>query len=215
MDGQSRPQLVVADAATIVLNLRSNMPKTKKAKTDKKQSKVGFIRSVPASMPVAEVVAKAKDQGMKIAETYVHWARWQSKRAAKKKSSKAKLTAAAKPTTRTAKPQSKAAFIRTFPASVRAKEVVAKARATGITIHVNQVYKVRGSRKMTTTKTKVTKLAARTARTPRNGASVPSPVTTRSSAEDLLRAIAAEIGLGLAVGILAEERAKIRAVIGA
>jgi hypothetical protein len=119
------------------------------------QSKVGFIRSLPPSMPVAQVVSKAKAQGLKIPESYVHWARWQSKSAAKKK-----------------------------------------------------------VRKATATVTKVTKLAARRATSPRKGASVVRPITTTSSAEDLLRAVAAEIGLGRAVGILTDERAKLRAVIG-
>jgi hypothetical protein len=44
------------------------------------------------------------------------------------------------------------------------------------------------------------------------GASVTSPATT-SSAEDLLRAVAAELGLGRAVEILEGERARVRAVL--
>jgi hypothetical protein len=39
-------------------------------------------------------------------------------------------------------------------------------------------------------------------------------VTTASSTETLLKAVAAEIGLGRAMEILAGERARVRAVIG-
>jgi hypothetical protein len=44
------------------------------------------------------------------------------------------------------------------------------------------------------------------------GASVAVPTTT-SSAEDLLRAVAAELGLGRAVEILARERARVAAAL--
>jgi hypothetical protein len=48
----------------------------------------------------------------------------------------------------------------------------------------------------------------------RAGRSVPRPIATSSSAENLLKAVAAEIGLGPAIEILSGERAKVRAVIG-
>jgi hypothetical protein len=62
-------------------------------------------------------------------------------------------------------------------------------------------------------KKRVTKQGAR-ATTPRKGAGVPRPVATVSKAEDLLKAVAAEIGLGRAMEILVGERARVRAVIG-
>jgi hypothetical protein len=167
-------------------------------------------------MRAAKVVAKAKTHGLKIAESYVHWARWQSKSAAKKKATKVTATATKPASASSSKPtkQSKAAFIRSLPTSMPAKDVVANAKAAGLTIHLNQVYKVRGRAKATT-HTKVTKLAARRATRPRKGASVSRPIATMLSAEDLLRALGAEIGLGRAVGILAEERARLRELIGA
>jgi len=65
-------------------------------------SKAAFIRSLPKDMPVAEVIAKGKAQGLKIAETYVSWARWAGKTAAKKKVTKlaARVTKASAPTTK-------------------------------------------------------------------------------------------------------------------
>ncbi len=43
----------------------------------------------------------------------------------------------------------------------------------------------------------------------------PKPTSTTSALEDVLRAIAAELGLGRAVEVLEGERARVRAVIGA
>ena len=40
------------------------------------------------------------------------------------------------------------------------------------------------------------------------------PIATTPKAEDLLKALGAEIGLGRAMEILAGERARVRAVIG-
>jgi hypothetical protein len=107
---------------------------------------------------------------------------------------------------------SKSDFIRSQP-SMAAKALVAKAKAAGLSIRVNQVYKVRGYDK-TTAKTKVTKPEAKRAASPAKSAPAPRPVATRSSVEDLLRAVAAEIGLQRAMEILAGERARVRAVIG-
>jgi hypothetical protein len=79
-----------------------------------------------------------------------------------------------------------------------AAEVIAKGKVEGIEIGHSLVYMVRG---------RTHKKARRT------GASVPRPITTSSSAEDLLRAVAAELGLGKAIEILAGERARVRAVL--
>jgi hypothetical protein len=124
--------------------------------TNSKVSKAAFIRSLPKDMPVAEVIAKGKAQGLKIAETYVSWARWAGKKANKKS---AKATAPA-----------------TKP---RAPTVQVTTRAT--------------PRKPTLT----------------NG--VRSPAS--SSAETLLRAVAAEVGLGRAIEILAGERARVHSIL--
>jgi hypothetical protein len=94
---------------------------------------------------------------------------------------------------------SKSDFIRAQSATMSAAEVIAKGKAQGIKIGSSLVYMVRG---------RTHKKARRT------GASVPRPITTASSsAEDLLRAVAAELGLGKAIEILAGERARVRAVL--
>ena len=126
------------------------------ATTKSKVSKAAFIRSLPKDMPVAEVIAKGKAQGLKLAETYVSWARWAGKKANKK--------------------SAKAAAPATKPS---APTVQVTTRAT--------------PRKPTLT----------------NG--VRSPAS--SSAETLLRAVAAEIGFGRAIEILAGERARVHSIL--
>jgi hypothetical protein len=102
--------------------------------------------------------------------------------------------------------QNKSAFVRSLPSEMPAKEVVEKAKASGIGISVAYVYSIRAA----------AKTAAR-----RNGRSLTSRPGHRSSAgpsvgpvEDLLRAVAAELGLSRAIGILQGEQAKVRAVLG-
>jgi hypothetical protein len=99
-------------------------------------------------------------------------------------------------------------FILSLPPDLPVKEVIAKAKARGLKTDESNVYRVRRLVRVIAPKT------GGAATTPRNGASVPRPITTSLSAETLLKAVAAEIGLGRAVEILAGERARVRDVIG-
>lgn len=125
----------------------------------------------------------------------------------------ADLRAPSMPNTKTAKTPNKSDFIRAQPASLSVAEVIAKGKAEGIEIGSSLVYMVRG-RSPGKAKTGTAKVTTSTA-TAVNGtaASVTLPAAS-SSAEDLLRAIAAELGLARAVEILAGERARVRAIIG-
>jgi protein involved in polysaccharide export with SLBB domain len=102
-------------------------------------------------------------------------------------------------------------FILSLPHDLSVKEVIAKAKAKGLKTSENNVYRIRRTLGRARTKAATTKERATT---PRNGASVQRPITTTSSADDLLRAVAAEIGLGRAVEILHAERTRVRAAIG-
>jgi len=127
---------------------------------------------------------------------------------------------AAEKTNSSTKP-SKSEFIREQPLTMSAADVIAKGEAEGITLSTDLVYGVR-SRARLKKATKVrspaktgkakTKGETRTA-TPRKGAAVPRPIVTTSSAEELLRAVAAEIGLARAMEILAGARARVRALM--
>jgi len=179
------------------------------AKKTKKLSKSDFVRAQPKAMPAADVVAKGKASGLKFTSALVYKVRNKGK--AKRSTPKAP----AKKTSATAKPaQSKAAFIRSLPRTMPVKDVVAEAKKHGMTIPETYVYWARSTGKGPA-KAKTTKRAARSARsaTPRKAPAVTRPITTRTSAEDLLRAVAAEIGLGRAIELLEAERARVHAVL--
>lgn len=124
--------------------------------------------------------------------------------APKKTSNKA---AAAK--TPAKKAMSKADFVRAH-ANLSPKEIVAKAKEQGIKIGVPYVYNVRAYDKAG--RTKSVGLAARRGGS-RIGPAVGRPIATNSSAEALLKAVAAEIGLARAIEILQGERARVHAVL--
>jgi hypothetical protein len=187
-----------------------------------------FILSFPRTLPASQVVARAKAKGLKTSDQNVYRVRnmvadtarptpaVSKPQASKPQASKAPASKSSGPAPAaapSANKLSKSDFIRSQPASMAAKALVAKAKAAGLSIRVNQVYKVRGYDK-TAAKTKVTKVAARRGPSTAKSAPAPRPAAARSSVEDLLRAVAAEIGLQHAMEILAGERARVRAVIG-
>jgi hypothetical protein len=150
-------------------------------------------------MSAAEVVAKAKDNGMKIARAFVYQVRGRTSASA----AKARIV----PVTGPASAMSKADFIRSLPSS-SAKEVVAEGKARGISLSENHVHAVRANDKSRDasrpTAVKTTKVAST-----RNGTRTFSP-----AAEDLLKAVAAELGLGRSLEILNAERARVKVVLG-
>ncbi len=163
-------------------------------------NKSDFIRSLPATMPVAEVVAKAQEQGLEIRPHLVYMVR---RNARLKRGRKPAEDSGPSVTT----PASIADFVRAH-ADLTPKEIVAKANAEGMKLHVSYVYAIRQSENRKASSSRPRRARARAAE------SVPRPIASSSRAEELLKAVAAEIGLGRAIGILEAERAKVRAVIG-
>jgi hypothetical protein len=180
----------------------------KKTSTTTTPSKSDFIRSQPTTMPVAEIVEKAKAQGLKFDASLVYkvrhrpGAKGKTKTSATRKALTAMNGASKKPT------PSKADFVRSLPSSTPAKQVVAKARAAGVSISETHVYGVRTADKAAKKK----KAAKKTTSKPavRNGGRSSTAV---SSAEELLRAVAAEIGLGRAIELLQGERARVHSIL--
>jgi hypothetical protein len=112
--------------------------------------------------------------------------------------------------TSTKPPKSKAAFVRSLPSSTPAKEVLKQAKAHGLSLSINYVYNIRGAAKMAAKNKRAAAKSTPVSALVNGGAqSVPE-----GSTENLLKAIAAEIGLGPAIEILLGERARVRAVIG-
>jgi hypothetical protein len=207
---QTDPEDTVAPVAPPVLNSPDVAAKKPPI------SKSDFIRKQPNSVSAAEVVARAKAAGIKLTSQLVYNVRGGSK--AKKGTPKKKTTTAKpvaskkvkKAASKSAAKVSKADFVRSHP-HLSPKEIVEDGKAAGIKLDASYVYNVRG---YDAAKKRVTKQAARWVATPRKGAAVTRPIASTSKAEDLLKALGAEIGLGRAIEILTGERARVRAVIG-
>jgi hypothetical protein len=176
------------------------------AKTSKTQTKAHFVRSQPSTMSAAEVVEKGKAAEIAVSTHYVHKVRAQAKVKAKanKVSKSGKST---KPRTPNKKTTTKAAFVRAN-AMLSPQEIVAKAKATGIKLETSYVYNVRGADRAATKKKRKAAKVTSSATTSANGARV-----SVNPNADLLKAVAAEIGLGNAIEILSVERARLAAVI--
>lgn len=107
--------------------------------------------------------------------------------------------------------QTKAAFVRAH-ANLSPKEIVEKAKGAGMKLDVSYVYNVRAHDK-SHAKSKATKRSARAIT--RKAPAVARPISTTAKAEDLLRALGAELGLTRAISILEADREKVRKVLGA
>jgi hypothetical protein len=116
-------------------------------------------------------------------------------------------------------------FILALPRTLSAKEVLSKAKASGHKTSEGNIYRVRrlhgGSK--ATAKTASAEVRSRPTVSKRVGVRAPAPAVVaratthgshHSGAEDLLRAVAAELGLGNALEILQSQRAQVRAVLG-
>jgi regulator of extracellular matrix RemA (YlzA/DUF370 family) len=112
--------------------------KAKKSASKSVASKSAFVRGLPASMPAKEVVAKAKAAGLTLSDRYVHVIRSIAKRAARNGHT------ALKAPRRGGRPiSSKRTFVLSLPASLPAAEVIKRARAEGMQLTTNYVYKIR------------------------------------------------------------------------
>jgi hypothetical protein len=130
---------------------------------------------------------------------------------------------------------SKSDFVRSQPVDMPGLEVVAKAKAAGIKLSTSLVYEVRRLMRSKPAKkaAPVKQLPSKTAPKPAaekaavkkptpkqpipKTAAAPSAVkaaTRPTSSEDLLRAVASEIGLATAIGLLEEQRRQVLRVLG-
>ncbi len=186
------------------------------SKSTTKLSKSEFIRQQPATLGPAAVVAKAKAVGLAFDDKYVSKIR--SLANGKGRPAKKSKAAAKAPTPQGA--QNLSAFIRSQPSSLTAAQLVAKAKAQGMTLRPGLVYEVRRTSRAGKRAT-----SHAVAPAPRNATTtVPSsrPATAEvasrrsgtNTVDDLLRAAAAELGLARAIEILRGERARVQAVIG-
>ena len=117
-------------------------------------------------------------------------------------------------TAKTAKKISKAGFVRSLPANTPAKEVVAKGKAAGIALSEAYVYNVRSTSKASKSggrKSRVVTAGRGPGRPPKAAA---THTVHGRGAEELLIAVAAELGLVRAIGILQTEHERVHRLLG-
>jgi hypothetical protein len=111
-------------------------------------------------------------------------------------------------------------FILALPRNLPAKEVLSKAKAAGLATSESNVHRVRrlhGGAKGAAKSAAKPAAGRRSVRATKRGrvSVATSPAGgSRANAEDLLRAVAAEVGLGHALEVLQGERARVRRVLG-
>jgi hypothetical protein len=166
-----------------------------------------FILALPRTLSAKEVLKKAKASGHKTSEGNIYRVRRLHGGQAAPPKKASGPAAAPKAVEGTAAKSTKSEFVRGLSRSTTAKEVVAKAKAAGIKLGLQYVYRIRSSSKSGRKRGAVAKPAQVTVASTKTLGAHPS-------AEDLLRAVAAELGLGHALEILQSQRAQVRAVLG-
>jgi hypothetical protein len=182
-----------------------------------------FILSLPVTLSGAQVVAHAKSKGLKTSRANVSRVRslygskavTPSTRVTTTVSKTAPANSAAPETSKTT--LNKSDFIRAQPATMSPADVVAKGNAEGVKFGRSLVYMVRGAAmaRKGVAKPLAAKATASTTVTAKGPAPSSKWPATTSSVEDLLCAVAAELGLGRAVEILAGERARVQSILKA
>lgn len=180
--------------------------KLKKA-PGKPVSKSAFVRGLSPSLPAKEVVAKAKSAGLKISDRYVHVIRSIAKRAAKHGNG-----ASNGGPRRGGRPiSSKRTFVLSLPSSMAASEVIDRAKAQGMTLTTNYVYKIRSrgaaanGRASSLPPPPVTKSTLRAARTNGSRSTVPS-----NGQEERFVALVLDVGLSRATALLDQLRDRVQ-----
>ena len=166
-----------------------------------------FILALPRTLSAKEVLSKATATGLKTSEGNIYRVRrlHEGKKAAATTAAAPRSTASGN----AAKALKKSDYVRGFSASTPAKDIVAKAKAAGIKLDIQYVYELRSrSKSKSAPRTFAVAKPTEVAKTKTNG------FHSSTRTEDLLRAVAAELGLAHALEILQSERAQVRAVLG-
>ena len=181
------------------------MAKKMKKAAAGKPNKSAFVRSLAFDMPSADVIARAKTQGMKLTRNDVHAIRAIARR---------KTTPSAKPSSSNARAAgssgvNKSEFVRSLPGTLSAAEVITRGKSKGIRLSAAQIYTIRANarRKGTNAPAErssgVTKNVARTTRLGRGD---------DSREADFISA-ALDLGLTRAEGLISALRAKVVAAL--
>jgi hypothetical protein len=174
----------------------------------KTPSKSAFVRGLPATLPAKEVVAKAKAAGLVLSDRYVHVIRSIAKRAARQSPGGAKAVR------RGGRPiSSKRTFVLGLPGDLPAADVIKRAKAQGMKLTTNYVYKIRsrgaaaGSRPEATVRTpSVVSKAVKRGRP----AGVRLPASNGSNHDEHFVSLVLDVGLARAAALLEKVRARVQ-----
>ena len=185
----------------------------KKAKktSSKTPSKSAFVRGLPASMPAKDVVAKAKAAGLTLSDRYVHVIRSIAKRAARNGH------AVEKAPRRGGRPiSSKRTFVLGLPASLPAAEVIKRAKAEGMKLTTNYVYKIRSrgaAAADAATSTRGRSVVGKLSRGRQSGqaaADIARSTNGASAHDEDFVALVLDVGLARAAALLEKVRARVQ-----
>lgn len=116
--------------------------KTKKAAAGK-PNKSAFVRSLAFDMPSADVISRAKSQGMKLTRNDVHAIRAIARRKTDQPSQGKPASSAAR--TAGGSGVNKSEFVRSLPGTLSAAEVISRGKAKGIRLSAAQIYTIRAN----------------------------------------------------------------------
>jgi hypothetical protein len=198
-----------------------------------------LILSLPADLPTNAVIQRANENGFTSTQSNVSRVRKLARRAAADKAAETKKPATSKPASNLAGPaktpaasplavgplsaagaMSRAEFIRRQSFELPAMAVVRNANAAGLDLKVGLVYRVRRATRERAAKVAKAVNAALFApvvagvkpAAPK-AAVAPSATAGRTTAEELLRAAASEIGLERAIELLEDQRMQLVSVL--
>jgi hypothetical protein len=178
-----------------------------------------YILSLPPALPIPEVVKRAKEAGFETSPSNVHRVRKEHGAPAPKPPSPGPVKvgaahsapAAPKPPRGEDEGGSKAAFVRSLPRTMRARDVVARAKAAGIELNEKYVHRVRsmsGGKK----RRKGGAAPAPAAAAPR-AAAAPAAHAATPSSEVQFRKLVLDIGVSRARQLVDDVQKKVEALI--
>jgi hypothetical protein len=181
-----------------------------KKSSRKTPSKSAFVRGLPATLPAKEVVAKAKAAGLTLSDRYVHVIRSIAKRAAKHGPGGSKAVR------RGGRPiSSKRTFVLGLPGDLPAADVIKRAKAQGMKLTTNYVYKIRsrgaaaGSRPEPVSRTP--NIASRAIKRGRPAGARTSAANGTSHDEHFV-SLVLDVGLARAAALLEKVRARVQSL---
>jgi hypothetical protein len=185
------------------------MAKKTKTAAAGKPNKSAFVRSLAFDMPSADVIARAKTQGMKLTRNDVHAIR----AIARRKTKQPKQTRQTRPSgnARAAGGSgvNKSEFVRSLPGTLSAAEVISRGKSKGIRLSAAQIYTIRANARRKGSKKPLERSTTRTrdlVRGTRSGRG------NDSRESDFITA-ALDLGLTKAEGLISALRAKVVAAL--